>query len=82
MKTLVDTILEAVAKGCSVEICGVSGAVLVDARTSRGEFHSCRREVAWLTFDQAAIGADAVLAEAVRSATDAVLDAAAREQGQ
>ena len=77
MKTLVDTILEAVAKGCSVEICGVAGAVLINARTSRGEFHSCRREVAWLTF-----GADAMLAEAVRLATDAVLNEADKEQGQ
>jgi len=33
-------------------------------------------------FDQAAIGADAVLAEAVRSATDAVLNEADKEQGQ
>ena len=31
---------------------------------------------------QAAIGADAMLAEAVRLATDAVLNAAAKEQGQ
>lgn len=83
MKTLVDTILEAVAKGCSVEICGVAGAVLVDARTSRGDYYyQCRREVARLMFDQAAIGADAVLAEAVRSATDAVLNEADKEQGQ
>ncbi len=83
MKTLVDTILEAVAKGCSVEICGADGLVFVDARTTRGEFYyRCRREVARLMFDQAAIGADAVLAEAVRSATDAVLNAAAKEQGQ
>ena len=82
MKTLVDTILEAVAKGCSVEICGVAGAVLVDARTSRGEFHSCRREVTLFALDQAFIGADAMLAEVVRLATDAVLNAAAKEQGQ
>lgn len=83
MKTLVDTILEAVAKGGSVEICGVAGAVLINARTSRSDYYyQCRREVAWLTFDQAAIGADAVLAEVVRLATDAVLNAAAKEQGQ
>ena len=78
MKTLVDTILEAVAKGCSVEICGVAGAVLINARTSRSDYYyQCRLEVAWLTF-----GADAMLAEAVRLATDAVLNEADKEQGQ
>jgi len=83
VKTLVDTILEAVAKGCSVEICGADGLVFVDALTTRGDYYyQCRHGVAWLMFDQAAIGADAVLAEAVRSATDAVLNAAAKEQGQ
>ena len=83
MKTLVDTILEAVAKGGSVEICGADGLVFVDALTTRGDYYyQCRHEVARFAFDQAAIGADAVLAEAVRSATDAVLNAAAKEQGQ
>ncbi len=80
--TLVDTILGAVANGCSVEIHGGDGLVFADVRTRRGDIaYTCRREVARLMFNQAAIGADAVLAEAVRSAADAVLNAA-KEQGQ
>lgn len=47
MKTLVDTILEAVAKGGSVEICGADGLVFVDALTTRGDYYyQCRHGVA------------------------------------
>ena len=88
MKTLVDTILEAVAKGCSVEMRGATirgnhKVVIVDARTTRGDFsYTCLREVAGFAINQSAIGADALLADVVRSATSALLNAAAKGKGQ
>ena len=72
---LVESILEAVASGCSVDFRSNRGVVFVEVRKPVGdEVRVCSRGVGPYELTRMAIGPDYVLADAVQSTTRAVLE--------